>query len=262
MRQAIISDLHSNIQALTEVLKDIEQNECDSTICLGDIVDYGANPNEVIAELDGRGIECLLGNHDQYVQSRLQPNGASPVPHFEFSRESILKSLQWTLENLNERSQRFIKGLSRPIMTKDGIDYAHGSPRPGRENQEYLFPRALDGNTLVLEQGDEVFAQFEKLCFVGHTHVAGIIWKEGNKCPFEQPSEESKIYPADRKLLVTVGSVGQPRDRDMRACYVIYDSKQATIEFKRVEYDIEKAAEAILEAGLPFRDASRLYSGT
>ncbi len=261
MRQAIISDLHSNLEALTRVLTDIDRQKCDSIICLGDLVNYGANPNEVIALLNERKVPCLLGNHDQYVQTMLKEPGIKySADYFEVS-ENTFKAMQWTVKNLNEKSKLFLF-KSKLSKIKDGEDtYAHGSPRPAVENVEYLLPTTQDTQS-VLKDGSDVFQLFEKNCFVGHSHLSGIAWQEDDKFPYAAlTDQDTNLFVLNNKSLVVVGSVGQPRDGDVRSCYVIYDKEANTVEFRRVFYNIQKTANTIIKAGLPAKHANRLFQG-
>ncbi len=260
MRKAIISDLHSNLEALTRVLADIDKQKCDDIICLGDLVNYGANPNEVIALLAERNVPCLLGNHDQYVQTMLrEPGNKYDADYFNVS-PTTFKSMKWTVKTLNEKSKKFLFKSKVSKITEDGDTYAHGSPRPNAENVEYLFPTANE--PMVMENGKEIFNFFEKNCFVGHSHLSGIALQKDDKFPYiPQTDQEKNALLLPEKTLVVVGSVGQPRDGDVRSCYVIYDKEANTLEFRRVFYNIQKTANAILKAKLPAKHAERLFRG-
>ncbi len=261
MRRAIISDLHSNLEALTRVLADIDKQKCEDIFCLGDLVNYGANPNEVIALLDERNVPCLLGNHDQYVQTLLREPGIKyTADYFEVS-DTTFESMNWTAKNLNDKSKKFLFKSKEPKITEDRDTYAHGSPRPAFENREYLLPINQDLQT-VLKDGNEVFELFEKNCFVGHSHLSGIAWQEDGKFPYAPLTDQNKnTFLLHEKALVVVGSVGQPRDGDVRSCYVIYDKEANTVEFRRVYYNVQKTANTILKAGLPAKNANRLFTG-
>jgi predicted phosphodiesterase len=261
MRRAIISDLHANLEALTQVLADIDRQKCDDIICLGDLVNYGANPNEVIALLDKRKVPCLLGNHDQYVQTILKaPHANYDADYFDVS-QTTFKSIKWTVKNLSDKNIEFLFKSTKPKINDGKDTYAHGSPRPNLENVEYLLPINRDAE-LVMQNGKETFDLFEKNCFVGHSHLSGIAWKENDKFPyFSQTEHEKSKFSLPEKTLVIVGSVGQPRDGDVRSCYVIYDKDKNCIEFRRVYYNIQKTANAIIKAGLPEKNANRLFTG-
>jgi len=257
MRQALISDLHSNIQALEAVLADIDKQKCDTIFCLGDLVNYGANPNEVIALLIERGISSLLGNHEAFVLKKLKdPNYNMDL--FNLSNKKIKLSIEYTLRTITEQSKAYLLNIIDPLIVENGVTYAHASPRPGKENEEYLFSDLVSKPSVA--QG--VFDSFDKLCFVGHTHIPGIFLEKAGMFSFQHTEwEDHQVCSISGKTLFTVGSVGQPRNYDTRASYVIYDDKENTLEFRRVEYDVQKASDAIRKAGLPTRHAERLHNG-
>jgi diadenosine tetraphosphatase ApaH/serine/threonine PP2A family protein phosphatase len=222
--KAIISDIHGNLEALHAVLEDIERFNVEDIYCLGDVVGYGPSPRECL----GLAMEwdvCVMGNFDH--AALLQPWYFAPAAE---------RSIFWTTRQLQEpvptredaeRRWSFLAGFP-DSHRDDRFLFVHGSPRNPRN--EYVFPEDVY-NPAKLEA---IFALIDNGCFVGHTHVPGVFAVDG----FQAPEEFDYIYRLDaRKFLCNVGSVGQPRDGDWRACYALFDGK--TIEFRRVEYDVE-----------------------
>jgi predicted phosphodiesterase len=232
LKRAIISDIHSNLEAFEAVLEHIAKQNITEIYCLGDLVGYGPNPIECIDLMREKGNLCLLGNHDQ--ASLFDPEG------FNNSAE---RAIFWTrdqLENLripgaNERWD-FLNELPR-IHREDDFLYVHGSPR--NPLNEYVF---LDDiyNERKMER---LFAVVPKYSFQGHTHVPGVFTEDRE---FFAPVDIGGKYTlSNKKVMINVGSVGQPRDRDPRACYVILED--LTVTYHRVEYPFEKTIEKILQ---------------
>lgn len=234
-KRAILSDIHGNLTALEAVLADIQQQNVDSIVCLGDIVGYGPEP---CACLD-RAMEfefSILGNHDN--SALFDPEG------FNTAAE---QAIFWTRRQLecgdneadNLRRLEFLAHMPRTRL-EGPILFVHGSPR-GPTN-EYVFPE----DTYNRRKMEKLFSLVPGVCFQGHTHVPGIFTADMR---FLRPEEIGDHYSlTNEKVMVNVGSVGQPRDNDPRSCYVITDGQ--TIRFRRVEYDIEatvKKIEAISE---------------
>lgn len=239
MLMAVISDIHSNLEALQAVLKDIEQQEISDIICLGDVIGYGTNPDECI-DIIRKCKVTIMGNHDE---------GMIDEPAVGFTLRAR-QALDWTREKLKpnwlsskEKKERwkFLVGL---LATKeiDDIFCVHGSPR--QPTTEYILRTDCDP---MIGSGklDEIFSMFKSLCFVGHTHDPGII--PSDQYRFCTPKEIDYTYEVKEgvKLIVNVGSVGQPRDSDNRACYITFDGK--VIKYRRVEYDYNKTAEKIFK---------------
>ncbi len=238
MKTAVISDLHSNLEALTAVLADIDRQKVDRIMCLGDIVGYGADPVAVLTVLRERNIPWLLGNHDEGVQAVIEGEYEKIK---EYLGGSIHKSWEWTALQLiqNEDVARYFFEKRLPIQRQQNIVFAHASPRGGMENTEYMDAYQ------VQEEGffEPIFNAFEKLCVVGHTHVPGSIFDD-NGFVVAHPTYETQ--PIRGKTLLCAGSVGQPRDSNKDACYLILNDN--TYQFRRVPYDIEKTAKKIEKA--------------
>lgn len=229
--KALISDIHSNLEALQAVLEDIGKNGVDEIYCLGDIVGYGPNPRECV----DRVMQCkmvLLGNHDQGAM--FDPEGFNPPAE---------RAIFWTRaqlespgDNREAKEKRWEFLAERPrSFRENGLLFVHGSAR--NPLNEYVFPEDIYNQRKM----ERIFALVERYCFQGHTHVPGIFTEN---LQFHSPEEIDYTYRLDgRKTLCNVGSVGQPRDGDWRACYVLLDGD--TINFRRVEYDIDTTVKKI-----------------
>jgi diadenosine tetraphosphatase ApaH/serine/threonine PP2A family protein phosphatase len=252
---AIISDIHSNLEALTVVLQEIDRRGIKEIVCLGDVIGYGPNPIECLDIVSERSRVCLMGNHDFAVL--YEP--------FNFNTGAEQASF-WTREcferdpNSERRARRwkYLGGLDvrwtlGAVSPRPDIMGVHASPR--RPINEYIFPDDIYTNPGKFVS---IFERFEKLCFVGHTHVPGIFLEGPDFFP---PDElEWKYELTDEKAIVNVGSVGQPRDKDPRSSFVILNEK--SIEFVRLPYDVEatiRKIEAVPELD-PFLGA-RLREG-
>ncbi|MBI1901050.1 MAG: metallophosphoesterase [Planctomycetia bacterium] len=232
MKRALISDLHANLEATEAVLADVRQQGLTDIYCLGDIVGYGPNPRECIDLVIQHCQVCLLGNHDQ--GALFDPDGFNSVAE---------RAIFWTRQQLEEsvggrdsvaKRWDFLGELPRTYKDGDYL-YVHGSPR--RPLSEYVFPEDIYNPRKM----ENLFALVPKYCFQGHTHVPGV-FTEGQR--FLAPEEINFAYQlCDEKVMVNVGSVGQPRDCDPRACYVVQDD--GWVRFRRVEYDVEKTIHKI-----------------
>ncbi len=231
MKRAIISDIHSNLEAFEAVLNDIESQGITEIYCLGDLVGYGPNPIECIDMMRKRAKISLLGNHDQ--ATLFDPEG------FNNSAE---RAIFWTREQLEnfqlsgaEDRWNFLSELPR-VHREDDLIYVHGSPR--NPLNEYVFQDDIYNERKM----ERLFGMIPKCSFQGHTHVPGVFTE---KREFFSPTDLGGRYTiGSKKVMVNVGSVGQPRDRDPRACYVVLED--LTITYRRVEYPFEKTLEKIL----------------
>ncbi len=227
--RALISDIHGNLEALEAVLADIKAQGIEEIYCLGDIVGYGPNPRECIDLVSSCGI-CLLGNHDQ--GALFDPEG------FNAGAE---RAIFWTRQTLEtgdpkdcERRWEFLGELPR-MRREENLLFVHGSAR--NPLNEYVFPEDIYNQRKM----ERIFALVEKNCFQGHTHIPGVFTEDLN---FLSPEEIGFKYElGDQKHLVNVGSVGQPRNGVPLSSYVILDGN--SLEFRRVQYDVEKTAEKI-----------------
>ncbi len=226
---ALISDIHSNYEALLAVADDIEKHNVEKVICLGDIVGYGPNPCECVDLVMDCDI-AILGNHDQ--GALFDPEG------FNSGAERAIFWTRTQLENardpMAEARWEFLG--DRPRMHKEGkYLFVHGSAR--NPLNEYVFPEDIYNQNKM----EKIFLLVDQYCFQGHTHVPGIFTQS---LQFLSPADVNYTYQlGSEKALINVGSVGQPRDGDRRACYVLLDDNHIT--FRRVEYDVMKTREKI-----------------
>ena len=228
--RAIISDVHANLEALQAVLEDIAAHGVNDIYCLGDVVGYGPNPRECV-DLVMKCKVALLGNHDQGAM--FDPEGFNgPAERAIFWTRQQLEA---SPESRQTRERRWEFLAERPRSHREnGFLYVHGSAR--NPLNEYVFPEDIYNQRKM----DRIFALVERYCFQGHTHVPGIFTEQlpDDLYQFTSPEEVDYCHRLDdRKTLCNVGSVGQPRDGDWRACYVLLDGE--TIRFRRVEYDID-----------------------
>ncbi|MDO5552955.1 MAG: metallophosphoesterase family protein [Planctomycetia bacterium] len=238
MKRAIISDIHSNLEALEAVLDDIEDQNAQEVYCLGDLVGYGPNPVECIDRMMALKAEkkiCLLGNHDQ--ATLFDPDGFNSIAE---------QAIYWTRERMEQargvyRQMRWDFMGELPRYHHDGnCMYVHGSPR--NPLNEYVFSDDIIEETKM----EKLFSIVPGYCFQGHTHVPGVFTENRRYYRFQDLSD-GLFKLADEKLMINVGSVGQPRDRDPRACYVIFDTDAKTIQYRRIEYNVDKTCKKIFE---------------
>jgi predicted phosphodiesterase len=234
--KAIISDIHSNLEALQAVLRDIEKLNVEEIYCLGDVIGYGPNPRECV-DLVMKCKIVLLGNHDQGAM--FDPDGFNqPAEKAIFWTRAQLESPG---ENRITKERRWEFLAERPRFYKENnLLFVHGSAR--NPLNEYVFPEDIYNQRKM----ERIFALVERYCFQGHTHVPGIFTEQQRDelYSFHSPEEIEYVHKLDgRKTLCNVGSVGQPRDGDWRACYVLLDAE--TINYRRVEYDIETTIKKI-----------------
>ena len=245
MKVAVLSDTHANLPALEAVLDGVGEVGVDQIWFLGDAVGYGAHPNEVVELLDERCDLMLVGNHDLAALGELDVT--------TFSLDAAEAAL-WTRRQLSDGVKEALTGLAGPSSVREGIGLFHASPR------DPVWEYVLDPGTA----GDCMDESESRIGLIGHSHVA--LW-------FTRRDELSRIAadgaPAGTELdasigswLINPGSVGQPRDRDPRAAWIELETSTFEVVFHRTAYDIEAAARAITEAGLPPNLADRLGRGS
>jgi len=231
---AFISDIHSNLESLQAVFDDIDRRSVKHIICLGDVVGYGANPCECLDLVMERCELCICGNHDIAVFYEPYSFNLGAEQAALWTRQALEDERNKTLRN---RRWRFLGSLPA-IHREDGLLCVHGSPR--KPINEYLFPDDVFSNSAKLL--DNFRRMEETLCFVGHTHVPGVLLDDPYFDPPDELAEPNR-FELGEQAIINIGSVGQPRDHDPRASYVVMDDD--TVEFVRVEYDVEKAAAKI-----------------
>jgi predicted phosphodiesterase len=232
MKYAIISDIHSNLEALTKALEIIDQRSVDEIICLGDIVGYGANPNECISLVRQRCSTVIKGNHDEALLDE------SITVHFT---EEARSAIVWTRKQISEEHISYLRTLSISAK-KENLFFVHASPCYP-EQWRYI----LEDRTAA-----SAFQCFsEALCFIGHTHSPAI---------FSTSGRVHRITKGER-YLVNVGSIGQPRDRTADLSFSIFDTDPWSYENIRSPYDVETAVYKILSSELPPRLGHRLFMG-
>jgi diadenosine tetraphosphatase ApaH/serine/threonine PP2A family protein phosphatase len=232
--KALISDIHGNLEALRAVLDEVDSLGIRDIVCLGDIVGYGPQPRECLDIVQSIASTIILGNHEEAVLNGCPPNFAPRA------RRAIDWTRRTLFEDPNEKeadreARRELLKSFKPHIRIEGVTYVHGSPRS--PTREYVLPR--DAQDRKKMQG--IFDALEDFCFCGHSHTPGIFTASG----FTHPSDIFDLYMlgTDEKALINVGSVGQPRDGDPRACFVTFDGD--TVVWRRVEYDIEAVANKI-----------------
>ena len=240
MRYGIFSDIHSNLEAYESVLGAMKGDGLDAYICGGDIVGYGADPSGCVELTRGLTDNVICGNHD------CASVGLLDTQYFNLrAKEAVL----WTAKNINDEERHYLTHLK---MVHEGPDFSvvHGSL-----DEPYSFRYILDIESAVTN-----FDTMRKdLLFIGHTHSPAVFRKEGGEVTYSKTSHVD--LKEGTSYIVNVGSVGQPRDGDPRASYAVLDEKAKTVEIKRVVYNIKKAQEKILKAGLPPILAERLGMG-
>jgi predicted phosphodiesterase len=241
MRYAIFSDIHGNQEAFSAVLDFYKKSQIDQYIFLGDIVGYGANPNETMALLKTINAIIIAGNHDWAAAGSFD---------LEAFTDLAKTALLWTKNVLSRENKVYLSQL--PLFYQNNeFTCAHGSlKQPGQFN--YLIDKYAAGENFNLMQ--------TKLLFVGHSHKAECFLFTAQQ-QIVQLHDETISLKENTKYIINTGSVGQPRDNNNKACACIYDSSQNIILFNRIAYDITTAANKIIAAGLPEKLAQRLYLG-
>jgi len=243
---AILGDIHANLQALESVLADAREFGCGEFHCLGDVVGYNANPIEcleIVRDLPG---VCVLGNHDE---------AAANDHTLEDFSENAAASIEWTRRQLTSEHKAWLAALrpQRQIRNTTLVHATLDSPTG------WGYIRTREDAELSLA------CQRTPVCFIGHTHIPKAFGQGiGEILLFDHNEEKGEgiQLPRSPKLLINSGSVGQPRDGDWRAAYLIYDEESGGLWLRRVGYDVETARNAVLEAGLPSRLAERLKTGS
>lgn len=251
-RFAVISDIHANLHALCTVMEDaLQQQGCTEVVCLGDVVGYNAYPRECLDYIRSLGCPVVKGNHDADVSGG-DLTRMNPVAR---------RAIEWTREQLGEEERVWLARLPYQRLERSLFTMVHSCL-----DQPMAWNYILNANDATAS----FRRQFSALCFHGHTHVPRVFLYDGMRASedaeamdiLQQEGEVSLSLADGYKYFINVGSVGQPRDADPRACYVVYDSDARVVTFRRLAYDVESARQAILAAELPTPLADRLVRGT
>jgi predicted phosphodiesterase len=239
MKFAIIADIHGNLDAFQVVLEDCKKQQVTHYACLGDVVGYNANPKECLDIVRTMNMPCVKGNHDEYCSSEEHLEGFNPA---------AAEAVNWTRTQLSEDDRQWLRDLKYSRMVTN-FTIVHAT-LDGPQRWGYVFDKLAAAASFTYQN--------TSVCFFGHTHVPVAFVKDsvvrgGTYSKF-------KTEPG-KKYFVNVGAVGQPRDNNPKAAYVLYDTVDGTIEIRRLDYDIAAAQKKILAAGLPERLAERLAYG-
>jgi len=239
MKYAIFGDIHANLEGLEAVLSDARDENCTDFVCVGDVVGYAADPNRCLGIVREMGCPIVKGNHDEEATLETSLDGLNPLAK---------QAMEWTRSQLSAEEKDYLRSLKLVRQVRDFTIVHATLDTPG-------------GWTYVTNKFDAMASfsyQFTQLCFYGHTHTPRIYVK-GDRV--EALEEFTVKLEMGRKYFVNVGSAGQPRDGDWRVGYAIYDVESQQVEIRRLEYDVQKAQDKIIEAGLPEMLAHRLSLG-
>ena len=241
MRYGIFADVHSNLEALDAVIEAYGKEAIDKYLCAGDVVGYAANPKECIEKIKALTIITVAGNHDWASVNLFSLDYFNPV-----ASEAIF----WTKQNLDDNSRYFLESLKLVYKNED-LTLVHGTLE-NPQDFNYMTDGYAAWVTFRLLETD--------ICFVGHSHVAGIFIKDkDDRIHYRQ--DNSVDIKQEFKYIINVGSVGQPRDGNPKAAYCIYDTDKKEVQIKRVGYDIQATRRKIIHAGLPQFLGDRLIVG-
>jgi predicted phosphodiesterase len=239
MKYAVVSDIHANVEAFEAVLARIDAHSVDQIVCLGDIVGYFANPNECVAIMRDRGAWCIAGNHDRVAAGVKAPTRFS---------ETARRAIAWTSDRLTTENVEFLRSLKLIDVVDDRFLIVHGALHPEPNDDVYLSSvDAVRESCRVLVQ----HPSNAKICFFGQTHCkAAYAADQYGRGAIVEVNHDSFSVRRDTCYLVNPGSVGQPRDGNPRASFLIYDAGAGTIEFHRVAYDLATCHDKARRAGL------------
>ena len=241
MRYGIFSDIHSNFEALSAVIRAYQKENINTYLCIGDLVGYGANPIECIEKVKDLASFIVAGNHDWASVDLFSIDFLNPL-----AAEAIL----WTKKMLSDSDRAYLASL-KLVYKNDDLTLAHGTLDKPQEFSYMVDDYAASESFNWLETN---------ILFVGHTHVPGVFIQDKDGHIIYNRNNVTEVEP-EKKYIVNVGSVGQPRDANPKAAYCVYDSDKKTVEIKRVPYDIETTANKIIHSGMPHFLADRLFEG-
>lgn len=251
MRYLLVSDLHSNDEALSAVLSRVKRKKFDRVVCLGDFVGYGSDPNKVLDRFRTlpRTTIAIRGNHDKVV---------SGIDAGEMFNPPALFAARWTTERLSKENLEFLRRLPvGPVVVDNLFVVCHGSPL---DEDAYIFSDFdASMNFVHMNRLDRDI----QVCFFGHSHIPSIftLEPEGIRVEAVRGARARLKLEAGKRYLINPGSVGQPRDRNPKASYAIFDAKEMTVHFDRVAYDVQSTRRKIHRAGLPTMLGDRLVVG-
>jgi diadenosine tetraphosphatase ApaH/serine/threonine PP2A family protein phosphatase len=241
MKYGIFSDIHSNLSALEAVMASMDNMGVERRVCLGDLVGYCADVNSCVDLVRKKSDICILGNHDSVAIRR-----ESSLHFNQYARFAI----DWTQQNLSKESLDYMGKLPY-IVEENDLCFVHASPK---SPADWSYVSSLD-------DADDAFEYFStKVCFVGHTHSPVIVVQDIKGLPFVIEEDSHCCRPGER-MLVNVGSVGQPRDRNPESCWCLLDSETFCVEFVRVPYDISRTQDTMRKLGLPVFLIQRIAEG-
>src|SRR5271165_4766736 len=239
MKFAIIADIHANLEAFRVVLADIKDQKCTHYACVGDVVGYGANPKECLEIVRSMGMPCVKGNHDEYCSTEEDLDGFNP---------HAAEAVHWTRRQLNPEDRQWLRDLKYLRMVTS-FSMVHAT-LDGPQRWGYVFDKLAAAASFPYQNTG--------VCFFGHTHVPVAFMRDS----VVRGGTYSKFkIDLSKKYFVNVGAVGQPRDNNPKAAYVVFDVDAGTIELRRLDYDIPTTQRKIRDAGLPERLAERLEFG-
>jgi len=241
MRLAVVSDIHGNLEAFKQVLLDIDRSKVDEVACLGDCIGYGPEPDQVVSLVRQKNIPSVMGNHELGVANK---------SYLDWFNQPTRRSLLLTQELLSSDTLEFINNL-KPTLVFQGCRLVHGFP-----------PESITTYLFDVSQSEFVraFSDMQgKMCFIGHTHVPEIVGFDGHKVSRGPLPQGLSSLEEGKKYIINAGSVGQPRDGNNRAKYVIWDSSRQTVDLRYVAYDVAITVKKIFELGFPEFNAHRLW---
>ncbi len=245
MKVAVISDVHANLEAFGAVLSDIEKQVVDGIISLGDNVGYGPDPEAAVSLLRERGIPSVQGNHDRAV--------GSPTRHLNWFNPIAKTSLMKTIEMIRPETRAFLRDLP-PFLVRHGARFVHGYPP--NSSSTYLFQVKEVNLIRTLAMMEETMET--PICFVGHTHELSRVCLDDGDVLYEPISDPLIQLDDHRAYIINAGSVGQPRDGNNKAKYLIWETEEHSIRVRYIAYDIERVVQKINDAGLPRIHGERL----
>jgi len=240
LKIGVMSDIHGNSEALSEVLIDIEKQSVDKIMCTGDLVGYGPYPNEVVNTFIDQKIPSTLGNHDLATFDMELLNDLTGIAY---------ESIMLTLDILGKDEKKYLEKLPKSIDCRN-FHFVHASPPDNVRG--YITKKSVNEIRYLFSQFDS------KICFIGHTHLLARYHSENNELKHESMEQGKLKLDPEKKYIINVGSVGQPRDGIPKAKYVIFNEDDYSLEIRFIDYDVKKVQKKILQLGFPRKNAEFL----